>query len=82
MAGMEVMREFVSRQYGGRWPERVKKMPNEQVARIYYRMIDELDNIKKKKSHPKFSATEVCGGVQLSLFKYNKGTKIKEEYLL
>ena len=36
----EVMREYVSRHYGPAWAQKVAKMPDYQVARIYHRMID------------------------------------------
>lgn len=36
----EVMREYVSRQYGGDWPQKVAKMPDYQVASIYHRLLD------------------------------------------
>ena len=37
----EVMREYVSRKYGGRWREKVAKMPDYQVASIYHQMLDQ-----------------------------------------
>ena len=81
MAGMDFMRSFVSRQYGGDWADRVMKMPDYQVAAIFHRMISELDNIKKTKQEPRLRETEVRGGVQLCLFEGSRGTKIKEGYL-
>lgn len=81
MASMETMREYVSRQYSGTWPERVRKMPDYQVATIYHKMIDELDSVKKKPKNPKITETEVRGGLQLSFFEGRRGNKIKEEYL-
>lgn len=36
----EVMREYVSRQYGPEWAKKVAKMPDYQVASIYHRMLD------------------------------------------
>lgn len=81
MASMETMREYVSRQYSGTWPERVRKMPDYQVATIYHRMLDELDNVKKQPMNPKITKTEVHGGLQLSFFENGRGNKIKEEYL-
>ena len=81
MASMAIMREYVSRQYGGSWREKVKKMPDKQVARIYLRMICELDNLKKNKEEHRLRKTEVKGGSQLYLFENNRNIKIKEEYL-
>lgn len=40
----EVMREYVSRQYEGRWREKVAKMPDYQVASIYHRMLDRKEH--------------------------------------
>ena len=81
MASMEIMREFVSRQYGGSWREKVKKMPDNQVASIYHRMIFELDVMKSKPENPRLRMTEVGGGDQLSFFDNQRTLKIKEEYL-
>ena len=81
MASMEVMREYVSRQYMGNWPDRVRKMPDYQVAAIYGKMIDELDTLKKKPQTPKLTETEVGGGVQLCFFENDRTLKIKEGYL-
>ena len=81
MASAEVMREYVSRQYGGRWPERVKKMPDYQVAAIYGKMMDDLETEKKKKRNVRLDETEVRGGVQLSFFENDRTTRIKEGYL-
>lgn len=80
MASMEVMREYVGRQYSGRWPERVKHMPDYQVAAIYYKMLDELEVAAGRKMNPKLTSTEVRGGVQLSFFENNLTTRIKEGY--
>ena len=81
MASMEMMREFVSQQYGGLWREKVKRMPDRQVACIYYRMIDELENARKKPVKPRIRLTEVGGGRQLSLFDNEWSTRLKEEYV-
>lgn len=81
MASMEVMREYVGRQYSGRWPERVKRMPDYQVAAIYNKMLDDLENVKKKKADPKLTADEVRGGVQLSFFENDRTMRIREGYL-
>lgn len=81
MASQEIMREYVSRQYGGSWREKVKKMPDEQVACIYHRMMDELDTLKKVPASPKLRETDTDGGDQLSFFDNEWSTKIKEEYL-
>ena len=40
----EVMREYVSSKYGGRWREKVAKMPDYQVASIYHRMLDKEEH--------------------------------------
>ena len=40
----EVMREYVSRRYGGRWREKVARMPDYQVASIYHRMLDKEEH--------------------------------------
>ena len=82
MASMEAKREYVSRQYSGRWPERVRKMPDYQVATIYNKMIDELDRTKKQPADPKITEDEVRGGTQLSFLEGGKRMKIKEEYLI
>ena len=81
MASMEVMREYVGRQYSGRWPERVKNMPDYQVAAIYNKMLDELETVKRRKTDPKPTTEEVRGGVQLSFFENDRTTKIREGYL-
>ena len=81
MAGMGAMREYVSSQYSGKWPEKVRKMPDYQVAAIYRNMMKELDRVKSEPKTPKLTATEVVGGVQLCLFEYDWSKKIKEEYL-
>ena len=80
MAGIDVMREYVSSQYSGYWPEKVKKMPDSQVARIYHRMIDELKKERQRKKDPRITEKQVRGGIQLCLFE-GKGTKVKEGYL-
>jgi len=80
MASMEVMREYVSRQYSGRWPERVKHMPDYQVAAIYHKMLYDLEVAAGRKTDPKLASTEVRGGVQLSFFENNLTTRIKEGY--
>ena len=81
MASMEVMREYVGRQYSGRWPERVRKMPDYQVAAIYYKMLDELEVAAGRKTDPKLASTEVRGGVQLGFFENDYTTRIREGYL-
>ena len=68
----EYMEAFVSKQYGGSWPEKVRRMPDEQVAAIYLGMI--LRDGREKKPEKR-----VKGGEQLCLFE--KGTLIlKEEF--
>lgn len=81
MASMEVMREYVGQQYSGRWPERVKNMPDYQVAAIYNKMLDDLETVKRRKTDPKLTTAEVRGGVQLSFFENDHTTRIKEGYL-
>lgn len=81
MAGIDAMRIFVARQYGGDWPERVKRMPDNQVKAIYYTILDEIDSVKKKKIRPKLTDKEVREGIQLSFFENGKSLKIKEGYL-
>lgn len=80
MASIELKREFVSRQYGGKWPEKVRRMPDNQVASIYHRMIFELDELKRKPKNPKPDKTEVRGGTQLSFFEGQRGLTLKEEF--
>ena len=46
----EIMREYVSRQYGGSWPDKVKHMPDNQVASIYYRMLDKEERAIRERS--------------------------------
>lgn len=82
MASIEAKRIFISRQYGGNWAEKVKNMPDGQVCRIYDRIMDEIDSVKRKKQKPKISETEVAGGIQLCLFENRKSLKIKEGYLV
>lgn len=79
MASMDCMREYVSKQYGGGWPERVRKMPDYQVMAIYHTMMRELDKTREKPVEPKLTETEVRGGVQLSFFEGNS-MEIKEGY--
>ena len=81
MASMEVMREYVGRQYSGRWPERVKNMPDYQVAAIYNKMLDELETLQRKPKNPQITEEEVHGGVQLSFFENDHTTRIREGYL-
>lgn len=81
MAGISVMREYISQQYGGSWREKVKKMPDAQVASIYRRMINEMSALKNAPKHKRLRKTEVRGGDQLCLFKGKRNIKIKEEYL-
>lgn len=81
MAGIGYKREYVSRQYGGDWPEKVRKMPDYQVAMIYQRMLNEMHELKKKPKRFRLRKTEVRGGQQLCLFEGKKSMKIKEVYL-
>lgn len=46
----EVMREYISRRYGGRWREKVAKMPDYQVASIYHRMLDKEENDARERA--------------------------------
>lgn len=81
MAGMEVMREYVSRQYGGDWRNKVEKMPAKQVAAIFNKMMSELDGVKSAGTSLRLRETEVAGGEQLCLFEGRRSKRIKEEYL-
>lgn len=81
MASMECMREYVSQQYSGSWPNKVRRMPDYQVAAIYRNMMKALDKVKSEPKTPKLTETEVRGGLQLSFFESNYNTRIKEEYL-
>ena len=78
MASAEIMREYVSQQYGGSWRDRVRRMPDNQVASIYHRMIDKLENLKKSPMPPRVRETEISGGDQLSFL--NQDMSIKEGY--
>lgn len=64
---MEMMREYVSKQYPGAWKMKVYRMPDRQVFQIYRRMTEE-----KPKKKPK----EDDGGVQLNMFQlyFREGT--------
>ena len=46
----EVMREYVSRKYGGKWREKVAKMPDYQVASIYHRMLDKEEHEMRERA--------------------------------
>ena len=81
MASMECMREYVMSQYGGGWPDRVRRMPDYQVTAIYHTMIKALDKVKSEPKTPKLTETEVRGGLQLSFFEGDHNMRIKEEYL-
>lgn len=55
MSGIEIKRDYVSKKYKGSWADRVKKMPDYQVAAIYERMLDKdtrKAQEKKKKGEP------------------------------
>jgi hypothetical protein len=58
----EVMRAYVSKQYGGSWPQRVALMPDDQVAAIYLKMLERNDKLKD-------DSREVRGGKQLNMFE-------------
>lgn len=81
MAGMGYMREYVMSQYGGGWPDKVKKMPDYQVAAIYHDMMRAMEKARRELKNPKPTETEVRGGLQLSFFEGDHSMKIKEEYL-
>jgi len=49
----EVMREYVSRKYPGKWREKVAKMPDYQVASIYHRMLDQEETEKRERERNK-----------------------------
>lgn len=82
MAGIEAKRIFVSRQYGGSWPEKVERMPDNQVSRIYDRMMEEIRAVKEKNPQRIFSEEDAADGIQLCLFENRKSLKIKEVYLV
>lgn len=48
MASIAIMRDYVGKQYGGSWPEKVRRMPDYQVASIYRKMIDQAERKKKQ----------------------------------
>lgn len=52
MAIPMIMRDYVSRQYGGNWPKKVAKMPDEQVARIYYRLLEKAGKLERNRRKP------------------------------
>ena len=81
MASKEAKRIFISRQYGGEWPEKVKNMSDAQVDKIYSRIMSEIDSVRKKKIRPKLTEKEVRGGIQLCLFENRNSLRIKEGYL-
>lgn len=81
MAGIDLMREYVSGQYSGTWPEKVKRMPDYQVAAIFRSMRRKLEEAQRKPKNPMITETDVRGGDQLSLFEGKRNTRIKEEYL-
>ena len=81
MASMDIMREYVSKQYGGAWRDKVRRMPDYQVSAIYRTMLDKLDKLKRTPSRKILRESEVRGGDQLSFFQDNWSTKIKEGYL-
>ena len=75
MASREVMQAYVAKQYGGSWPQKVARMPDEQVTAIYYKMIERDEKLER-------DAQEVRGGEQLCLFRESgRLNEIKEEYL-
>lgn len=59
---VEIMRDHVSKLYGGSWPQRVARMPDEQVAAIYLKRLD-------RKKQMDIDAVEVRGGKQLNMFE-------------
>lgn len=58
----EVMRAYVSKQYGGSWPQKVAHMPDDQVAAIYLKMLERDGKLKD-------DSREVRGGKQLNMFE-------------
>lgn len=81
LASIDLMREYVSRQYNGTWPEKVRRMPDYQVTAIYYSMKKKLEETQRQPRNPMIMETEVRGGRQLSFFEGTRNTRIKEEYL-
>ena len=79
MASQAMMREYVSRQYGGSWPDRVREMPDNQVAAIYGKMVDELERLKNTEIPKKMRETDVRGGIQLSFFENERSTKTRRD---
>lgn len=78
MASPMIMRDYVSRQYGGNWPQKVAKMPDSQVACIYYKMLDKAGKLEKDKQKQ-----ETAGGRQLCMFEsgslvYSSDILVKE----
>lgn len=80
MASMEAMRAYVSRQYSGTWPDRVRKMPDHQVMAIFHKMLNELEGVQKQPKDPKITDTEVRGGLQLSFFDNARTMKLNKAY--
>ena len=58
----EIMRDYVSRLYGGSWPQRVARMPDEQVAAIYLKRIERRRKMEE-------DSVEVRGGKQINMFE-------------
>ena len=55
----EVMREYVSRKYPGtKWRDKVRLMPDYQVASIYHRMLDKEEHElrERERNHRKDDA--------------------------
>lgn len=80
MASMTAMREYVSKQYSGQWPEKVRRMPDYQVMAIYHSMMRELHKVRRAPKNPKITETEVRGGSQLSFLEGTRRLRIKEEF--
>lgn len=68
MASSMIMRDYVSRQYGGSWPQKVARMPDEQVACIYHKMMEKEGRLKE-------NAKQIRGGQQLSMFEATEDYK-------
>lgn len=67
MPSMVVMRDYVSRQYGGSWPQKVARMPDYQVTALYFKFTDKEHALKQNcdiSKAPKLN----CAPGQLSMF--------------
>lgn len=63
MPSVMIMRDFVSKQYGGSWPMKVARMPDYQVISIYYGMKSKAEKLKANKN-----AADILEPKQLSIF--------------